>query len=84
MAVDAGSGFENVATVGYGVGGLRRAFLCGYPGIKLFGGLDINTQEHFGVLDSAVLRTLTDVHSGGMWIDPNGVDAIGNEVGFSG
>lgn len=58
-------------------------FLGGDPISELLGRIDVDTEEHFGVLRAAVLGALAEVYAGFVRIDPCGIDAIGNEVGFS-
>ena len=83
VAVDAGGGFEDLAPGGNGIGNVSGLFLRGDPGAELFGRIDVDAKKHFGVLGAAVLGALTEIHTGLVRIDPDGIDAIGNEVGFA-
>lgn len=82
VAIDAGSFFKDVTS--RGGGGMCGLLFRGNPPAELLGRIDVDAQEHFGVLRAAVLGTLTDVHAGFVRLDPHRVDAIGDEVGFAG
>lgn len=84
VATDTGGFFKDVATGGDSIRGMGGLFFGGYPFTELLGRIDVDTQEHFGVLRAAILGTLADVHADFVRLDPNGVDAIGDEVGFAG
>ena len=76
--------FKDTASVGDRVRSVSRLFLRVDPLLELLGGIDINTKKHFGVLHAAILCALANVHAGLVRIDPNGINAIGNEIGFPG
>ncbi len=83
VAVDAGSGFEDLAPSGNRIRSVSGLFLSSDPGAELFGRIDVDAKKHFGVLGAAILGTLTEIHTGRVRINPDGIDAIRNEVGFA-
>jgi hypothetical protein len=50
------------------------------PSIEVRMRLDINAEEHLGMLDSAVLCALAEVNAGFVRIDPHTIRMIGYEV----
>jgi hypothetical protein len=50
------------------------------PSIEVRTRLDINPEEHLGMLDSAVLCALADIDAGFVRIDPHTIRMIGYEV----
>src|SRR6202034_1523363 len=73
VAVDAGGGLEYPLSLRNRVMRQRRLALLLNPPVKLLLRLDINPQQHFGVLRAAVLRTLAEVNSSLLRVDPHGV-----------
>src|ERR1700674_1916824 len=80
MAVDAGSGLEYPLP-------LVNNIICGCwlplqlnPTVELIARLNINTQKHFGVLCPAILRTLAQIKTRLVWIDPHTVRVGRNQV----
>ena len=53
------------------------------PAIKLISRLNINSQQHLGVLRSAILGALPQVKPGLMRINPHAVRMVGNQVRFA-
>ena len=54
--------------------------LTSYPGSEVGGAVGIDAEEHFGVLDAAILRALAEVEAWGLGIEPHGVNLIRDEV----
>ena len=54
VAIDAGSGLEDVTSLGYGLIRVRRLLLFLNPPIEFSARLNVHAQQHLGVLGSAV------------------------------
>jgi len=51
---------------------------------ELLGRIDVDAEKHFGVLRAAILGALPKVHAGFVRVDPDGINAIGDQVCFAG
>src|ERR1700687_1416547 len=80
MTVDAGSGLEYPLPLGNNITGGRRLPLLLDPAVELIVRLNINTQEHFGVLCPAILRALAEVNARLVRIDPHTIRVVRNQV----
>src|SRR6202008_94117 len=80
MAVDAGSRLEYALALRNSVIYNRRLVLQPNPPVKFVSRLDVNTQQHFGMLGSAILRALAEINSGLLRIDPHAVRMVGNQI----
>ena|ERR1700674_3259636 len=83
VTVDAGSRFEYSLPLGSSISrGCRLALLLNPPS-ELILRLNINTQQHLGVLGPAILGALTEVDTRLMGINPHAVRMVGNQVSFA-
>src|ERR1700691_1863695 len=79
MAVHAGISFKHPPASDDTIV-LDRGFLLGaYPGGKILRRIHRNAEEHFGVLHTAVLGTLTNKDSGALRVHPHFVGMVRNK-----
>jgi len=83
VAVDAGGRLEYPLSLSDRVIYECRLALLLNPPVKFVPRLDINTQQHLGVLGSAVLNTLAEVNSCRLRVDPHSVGVIGNQISLT-
>ena len=83
MAIQASGGLKYPAAFAHLIVNNGRFFFVLYPLIELFARINVHTQEHFGVLRTAVLSALTEIESSLVGIDPRVVLAVWNQVRFS-
>src|ERR1700683_3104213 len=83
VAVHAGSRLKDAAAFHNRVTRDGRLFLLLDPVVELFRRIHINPQQHFGVLDAAILRALTEINSGLLGIDPGVIHSVRNQVRLS-
>ena len=76
VAVDAGGRLEYALSLGNSATCSRRLALLLNPSVEFILRLDINTQQHLGVLCPAILRTLAEVNSGLLRVDPHCVGVV--------
>src|SRR6202795_1141643 len=83
VTVDAGSRFEYSLPLGSSISrGCRLALLLNPPS-ELILRLNINTQQHLGVLGPAILGALTEVDTRLMGINPHAVRGGGDQFRFA-
>ena len=84
VAVDAGGRLEYSLALRSSIAhGCVLALLLN-PAIEIGTWLNVNAEQHLGVLRSAVLRTLPKVNARLMRIDPHTIGMVGNQVGLAG
>src|ERR1700688_5020140 len=80
VAVDTGGRFEYSLPLGNGITDDCRLALLLNPAAEVILRLNINTQQHLGVLGPAILRTLPEVNAGLLRVDPHTVGVVGNQI----
>src|SRR5580692_3191791 len=83
MAIDASRCFKNPATFLRTLTHLCRFRLLLNPLFELIWRVNVNTEEHLGMLGAAILGTLADENACFVWIDPHVVYTVWNQVGLS-
>src|SRR5260370_36396991 len=83
MTVNAGSSLEHTSSFGNNIACGCRLTLLLDPAVELIARLNINTQKHFGVLRSAILRTLAKIKTRLVWIDPHTVRVVRNQISLT-
>src|ERR1700674_672689 len=80
MAVDARSSLKDPTPfVRCAISHVRLSFILN-PLVELLLRVNVDAQEHLGVLHPAVLGALADINSDFIRIDPHVVDAIRNKI----
>jgi len=80
MAVQARARLEDHPSLRYSVRDDRLLTLLLNPSMEVRMRLDINPDEHLGVLDSAILCALAEINACFVRIDPRAIRMIGYEV----
>ena len=83
VAVYASRGFEDAPASGYIRVEHCRLLLGVDPRGKPLRTVNVNPQQHLGVLRAAILRALAKKDAGLVRIDPHVIHAIGNQVGLA-
>src|SRR5712671_8157784 len=83
MAVYAGGGFKHAPAGGFFRILIRELVLCTDPSVEIFGTVYRDAQKHLGVLRSAILSALAEIHPGLARIYPRIVDTIGYQVSLA-
>jgi hypothetical protein len=80
VTVDAGCVLKNASTFGRTTSQTGRPPLILCPSIELVAWLHIDAEQHFCVLNAAILGALPEKEAGLMRIDPHLIRVIGDEV----
>jgi hypothetical protein len=83
VAVHAGLSLEDPLSCGNGGLLWARLLLVLDPGVKLFRGIDVYTEQHHGVLRATELSALAQVYAGHIGVEPHCVRMVGNQVGLA-
>src|SRR5258707_1365198 len=83
VAVYACGGFKHAPTGGFFGILIRELALCADPSLEIHGAVYRDAQKHLGVLRSAILSALAEIHAGLARIYPRVVDTIGYQVGLA-
>src|ERR1700722_2429836 len=84
MAIHAGSGLEDSASLENCVIHARGLALIFYPALEIRARLHIYAQQHLGVLRPAILRTLAEKEPGLLRINPGKVCAVRYQISLAG
>src|SRR5262245_37485812 len=83
MAIDASGSLENLSTRSHFRVVFGDLLLMGYPPVKVLTCVHINSQQHLGVLSTAVRSALSKEHSGPFRFNPHRIHFIGDEIDFA-
>src|SRR5580658_10075138 len=84
VAVHTRGSFEDAAAFGDGVIANGRLLLLLDPLLELLRRINVNPQEHFGMLDAAILSALAKIESCLLRVDPGVIRVVRNQVRLSG
>src|SRR5271168_1113828 len=84
VATDAGLRLEELPAFGNCWILHRGLLLIFHPGVIVFRGLHVDTQQHLGMFHAAELGTLAHVHAGFIGIEPDVVHLVRNQVDLAG
>src|ERR1700729_1098864 len=83
VTVDASRHFEYSLALRNGITDCCRLALLLNPAIKLILRLNVDAQQHLGVLRPAILGALTQIHTRVMGINPHTVRVVRNQIGLA-
>src|SRR6202046_2976776 len=81
VTVDASGGFKRAPALDRTLTRDCRTLLLLDPTVELLARLHVNTQQHLGMLHAAILRTLAEVETGLVRVDPTAVGVVRNQIG---